>query len=147
MAFVLSENMQQIEGSQLEASKESPTKMQPIIDNLPSGDVNPTNREGGYVGYVSNLTSDEYTNNTDISCLHQQPETLNLPAVLWDKPVGSKIRVPPPVPPRSPRRPIDPVSSGAFEAAMDMPYDGGLSQANIAPQRGLHIEMFAFHLL
>jgi len=34
-------------------------------------------------------------------------ERLNLPAVLWDKPLGSKIRVPPPVPPRSPKRPPD----------------------------------------
>lgn len=34
-------------------------------------------------------------------------ETLNIPAVLWDRPTGSSKRVPPPVPPRSPRRPYD----------------------------------------
>ena len=45
------------------------------------------------------------------------PETLNLPAVLWDKPAGSKTKVPPPVPPRSPKRPLDHVASGAFEVA------------------------------
>ena len=42
-------------------------------------------------------------------------ETLNLPAVLWDKPPGSKTRVPPPIPPRSPKRPLDP--TGAFATA------------------------------
>ena len=41
---------------------------------------------------------------------------LNLPAVLWDRPAGSKTKVPPPVPPRSPRKPIE--ASGAFEAAL-----------------------------
>lgn len=45
----------------------------------------------------------------------QKQETLNLPAVLWDKPPGSKTRVPPPVPPRSPKRPLDP--TGAFASA------------------------------
>lgn len=43
-------------------------------------------------------------------------ETLNIPAVLWDRPAGSSKRVPPPVPPRSPRRPYDHQSS--FAAAI-----------------------------
>ena len=47
-----------------------------------------------------------------------QPETLNIPAVLWDRPSGSSKRVPPPVPPRSPKRPYDHVASfGAAAAA------------------------------
>ena len=47
-----------------------------------------------------------------------QPETLNIPAVLWDRPSGSSKRVPPPVPPRSPKRPYDHVASfGAATAA------------------------------
>ncbi len=45
-------------------------------------------------------------------------ETLNLPAVLWDKPPGSKTRVPPPVPPRSPKRPLDPTGAFANAAAL-----------------------------
>jgi len=64
----------------------------------------------------------------DSSCLNSiQPgmlvgnnpeaETLNIPAVLWDRPVGSSKRVPPPVPPRSPRRPYD--HSISFAAASD----------------------------
>ena len=47
---------------------------------------------------------------------HPQPETLNIPAVLWDRPSGSSKRVPPPVPPRSPRRPIDHLASFAAAA-------------------------------
>ena len=46
------------------------------------------------------------------------PETLNIPAVLWDRPSGSSKRVPPPVPPRSPRRPYDHETS--FAAATDV---------------------------
>ena len=46
-----------------------------------------------------------------------EPETLNIPAVLWDRPTGSSKRVPPPVPPRSPRRPYD--HSISFAAASD----------------------------
>lgn len=71
------------------------------------------------------------------------PETLNLPAVLWDKPVGSKTKVPPPVPPRSPRRPMDHVAAGAFEAATAKEAaaaaaagGGGLENAGSGPQRG-----------
>ena len=52
---------------------------------------------------------------TSASSEEAGPETLNLPAVLWDKPPGSKTRVPPPVPPRSPKRPLDP--TGAFATA------------------------------
>ena len=44
-------------------------------------------------------------------------ETLNIPAVLWDRPQGSSKRVPPPVPPRSPRRPYD--HSISFSAASE----------------------------
>ena len=65
----------------------------------------------------SNLNCGEGVVPSTLQFNHKQPETLNLPAVLWDRPAGSKIRVPPPVPPRSPRRPIDPVASGAFDAA------------------------------
>lgn len=46
------------------------------------------------------------------------PETLNIPAVLWDRPSGSSKRVPPPVPPRSPRRPYD--HEASFAAATDV---------------------------
>lgn len=42
---------------------------------------------------------------------------LNLPAVLWDRQPGSKNKVPPPVPPRSPRKPME--ASPAFEAAFN----------------------------
>lgn len=42
---------------------------------------------------------------------------LNLPAVLWDRQPGSKNKVPPPVPPRSPRKPME--ASPAFEAALN----------------------------
>ena len=56
------------------------------------------------------------------------PETLNLPAVLWDKPPGSKTRVPPPVPPRSPKRPLDP--SGAFATASSLE-DGFILRGSI----------------
>lgn len=49
-------------------------------------------------------------------------ETLNIPAVLWDRPVGSSKRVPPPVPPRSPRRPIDHVASFAAATANEAAY-------------------------
>ena len=45
-------------------------------------------------------------------------ETLNIPAVLWDRPSGSSKRVPPPVPPRSPRRPYD--HEASFAAATDV---------------------------
>jgi len=135
-AFALSENMQPNEGSQPEQSCESPSNMQPILDNFSSDYKNSSNLEGSYVGCVSNPNSSEYASGVG-SSYNQQPETLNLPAVLWDKPLGSKIRVPPPVPPRSPRRPIDPISSGAFEAAMATPFCGGSSEDNISPQRGL----------
>ena len=59
---------------------------------------------------------------------------LNLPAVLWDRPAGSKTKVPPPVPPRSPRKPIDP--SGAFEAALsrEAAAAAAASAAAAAPQ-------------
>lgn len=135
-AFALSENMQQNEGSQPDQSCESPSNMQPIPGNLSSDYKNPSNLEGSYVGCVSNPNSSEYATSAGTT-YNQQPETLNLPAVLWDKPLGSKIRVPPPVPPRSPRRPIDPISSGAFEAAMATPFCGGSSEDYISPQRGL----------
>ena len=55
-----------------------------------------------------------------------QPETLNIPAVLWDRPVGSSKRVPPPVPPRSPRRPIDHLASFAAASASHMPEGRGV---------------------
>ena len=48
-----------------------------------------------------------------------QPETLNIPAVLWDRPTGSSKRVPPPVPPRSPKRPYDHLSSFAEATASE----------------------------
>ena len=130
-AFALSENMQQNEGSQPDQSCELSSNMQPILHNLSPDNKNPSNFEGSLVGCVSNLNSNEYATSSGTS-YNQQPETLNLPAVLWDKPLGSRIRVPPPVPPRSPRRPIDPITSGAFEAAMTTS-----SQEYISPQRGL----------
>ena len=49
-------------------------------------------------------------------------ETLNIPAVLWDRPTGSSKRVPPPVPPRSPRRPYD--HSISFAEASDTSVSG-----------------------
>ena len=76
----------------------------------------------------------------DSSCLNSiQPgmlvgnnpeaETLNIPAVLWDRPVGSSKRVPPPVPPRSPRRPYD--HSISFAAASDTAaFRGDLTSAS-----------------
>jgi hypothetical protein len=94
-AFALSENMQQNEGSQPDQSCESPSNMQPIPGNLSSDYKNPSNLEGSYVGCVSNPNSSEYATSAGTT-YNQQPETLNLPAVLWDKPLGSKIRVPPP---------------------------------------------------
>lgn len=136
----LSENMQQKEGYQLHQSCKSPTKMQPVSENLTSGCTNSSNLAENYAGCISNPGTNEHTNSSEPS-YNQQPETLNLPAVLWDKPAGSKIRVPPPVPPRSPRKPIDPVSLGAFEAAMGTPYDGSSSHVNITPERGLPLGM------
>lgn len=53
------------------------------------------------------------------SSSQQQPETLNIPAVLWDRPVGSSKRVPPPVPPRSPKRPFDYVASFAAASSAE----------------------------
>ena len=61
-----------------------------------------------------------------ISSSALQPETLNIPAVLWDRPVGSSKRVPPPVPPRSPRRPIDHLASFAAASASHMPEGRGV---------------------
>ena len=49
-------------------------------------------------------------------------ETLNIPAVLWDRPTGSSKRVPPPVPPRSPRRPYG--HSISFAEASDTSVSG-----------------------
>ena len=49
-----------------------------------------------------------------VGCDGVLPETLNIPAVLWDRPTGSSKRVPPPVPPRSPRRPQDQLASFAM---------------------------------
>ena len=137
--FVLSDSMQQNQGSPEHKSDDSPTrptKMPQCVDMSSTGHVNPSTYEGGYAASDSNLISSECGGSGASTFVQQQPETLNLPAVLWDKPVGSKIRVPPPVPPRSPRKPIDPVASGAFESAMAMPYDGGASEVNNAPQRG-----------
>ena len=147
-AFTLSENMQQAEGSQPEQSCESPSNMQPVAGNLSPGYTNPSNIDGSYPGCVSNPNGGEYVSCSEASH-SQQPETLNLPAVLWDKPVGSKIRVPPPVPPRSPRKPIDPVTSGAFEAVMDTHYPDDSSEDNVAPLRGLPlgITLHAIELL
>ena len=66
----------------------------------------------------ADVTADISCSNTSAAILlNQQPETLNIPAVLWDRPTGSSKRVPPPVPPRSPRRPIDQMASFAMAAA------------------------------
>ena len=65
----------------------------------------------------SNTTAAATADTSSTSCLLNQPETLNIPAVLWDRPTGSSKRVPPPVPPRSPRRPIDQMASFAMAAA------------------------------
>ena len=134
--FALSENMQRIEGSQPNQSYESPDKEPTGLEEQPSHNSNNPKLEG-YEGCDPNPNDSNFSSTHATSSSPQQPETLNLPAVLWDKPAGSKIRVPPPVPPRSPRKPIDPVSSGAFEAAMATPYGEAPSQVNIAPQRGL----------
>ena len=62
------------------------------------------------------------------------PETLNIPAVLWDRPAGSSKRVPPPVPPRSPRRPFEPQIS--FAEANEVTYiRGDLGWENRTPLR------------
>ena len=66
----------------------------------------------------ADVTADISCSNTSAAILlNQQPETLNIPAVLWDRPTDSSKRVPPPVPPRSPRRPIDQMASFAMAAA------------------------------
>ena len=65
----------------------------------------------------ADVTADISCSNTSAAILLNQPETLNIPAVLWDRPTGSSKRVPPPVPPRSPRRPIDQMASFAMAAA------------------------------
>ena len=147
--------MQPHEGSQPKQSFESPSKERPSHEELPSNHANNQNLEG-FAGCSSDPNGSDYTSTFAASSNPQQPETLNLPAVLWDKPVGSKIRVPPPVPPRSPRKPMDPVSSGAFEEAMAASFNAESSQANVAPQRGLLLDVslaqfikirFHFHIL
>ena len=65
----------------------------------------------------ADVTAD--TTSCSTSALLNQPETLNIPAVLWDRPTGSSKRVPPPVPPRSPRRPIDQMASFAAAASSE----------------------------
>ena len=132
--------MPQTEGTQPNLSFESPIKESEKLEELPYNHANIQNFES-LPGCAQNQ------NNTDLSSVNttlstpQQPETLNLPAVLWDKPAGSKIRVPPPVPPRSPRKPMDPVESGAFEEAMKSSFCADPSQENIAPQRGLPLNV------
>ena len=100
-AFVLSENMQPKEGSQPNYSRDSPTKMQSLSENEPTSHTNPSTLDSGFAGCLSYTSNRDYTSSLDTPYVHQQPATLNLPAVLWDKPAGSKIRVPPPVPPMS----------------------------------------------
>ena len=133
--------MQQTEGSQPNLSFESPIKESEKLDELPYNHANSQNIES-LPGCAQNQNNVDLSsvNNTSLST-PQQPETLNLPAVLWDKPAGSKIRVPPPVPPRSPRKPMDPVESGAFEEAMKSSFCADPSQENIAPQRGLPLNV------
>ena len=143
-AFVLSENMQPKEGSQPNYSRDSPTKMQSLSENEPPSHTNPSTLDSGFAGCLSYTSNSDYTSSLDTPYVHQQPATLNLPAVLWDKPAGSKIRVPPPVPPRSPRRPIDPVNSGAFDVAMGGPAIEGSNHIYNAPQRGLTMDLTAF---
>ena len=130
--------MQQIEGSQSNQPYETPIKEQTSLDELPSSHEKNPNFEN-FGGCVPNQNSISSSSEVATSSIHQQPETLNLPAVLWDKPAGSKIRVPPPVPPRSPRKPMDPVGSGAFEEAMKVSFCADPSQENVAPQRGLQL--------
>ena len=142
----MSDSKQPNKGSPIHVPSDLPAnapKLFQCVDKVSAGQVS-TGVEAGSVGAALSMVSgDGGSNNPSISLSQQQPETLNLPAVLWDRPVGSKIRVPPPVPPRSPRRPIDPVASGAFEAAMDVPYGGRASQINFTPQRGW--QMIVWH--
>ena len=132
--------MQQTEGTQPNLSFESPIKESEIPEELPYNHANSQNLESLPGCAQSQNNIDLPSVNTTLST-PQQPETLNLPAVLWDKPAGSKIRVPPPVPPRSPRKPMDPVESGAFEEAMKSSFCADPSQENIAPQRGLPLNV------
>ena len=67
----------------------------------------------------SNTATAATADTSSTSCLLNQPETLNIPAVLWDRPTGSSKRVPPPVPPRSPRRPIDQMASFAAASSSE----------------------------
>ena len=140
--LVLSDSMQQTQGSPPHKSGDSPTKASKLLQSAEKSmkSVNFSNSERSYLGCASNLNHELRSNSAAI-CNQLQPETLNLPAVLWDKPAGSKIRVAPPVPPRSPRRANDPVASGAFEAAMALPDDGGSNVVNSAPQRGWTMEI------
>ena len=147
--------MQQLEGSQPKQSFESTSKERPSHDEMPLNYSKNQNFDS-FAGCSSDPNGSEYTSTLATSSDPQQPETLNIPAVLWDKPAGSKIRVPPPVPPRSPRKPMDPVSSGAFEEAMTASFHAESSQANVTPQRGLLLDVtlthfiktrFHFHLL
>ncbi|CAB4066627.1 PIP5K [Lepeophtheirus salmonis] len=64
-----------------------------------------------------------YKNNLDES----GEETVNLPAVLWDRPAGSKVRVPPPVPPRSPKTPLESCGGGGLSGVIVIgsSYKGG----------------------
>ena len=143
--FALSENMQRIEGSQPNQSYESPDKEPTSLEEQPSHHIN--NPKLDYDGCDPNPNDSNFSSTHATSSSPQQPETLNLPAVLWDKPAGSKIRVPPPVPPRSPRKPMDPVGSGAFEEAMRASFCVESSQENVAPQRGLPLNVTLTHLI
>ena len=143
--FALSENMQRIEGSQPNQSYESPGKEPTSLEEQPSHHTN--NAKLDYDGCDPNPNDSNFPSTHATSNSPQQPETLNLPAVLWDKPAGSKIRVPPPVPPRSPRKPMDPVGSGAFEEAMRASFCVDSSQENVAPQRGLPLNVTLTHFI
>eukprot|EP00096_Caligus_rogercresseyi_P003636 TRINITY_DN1694_c0_g1_i1.p1 TRINITY_DN1694_c0_g1~~TRINITY_DN1694_c0_g1_i1.p1 ORF type:complete len:201 (+),score=47.21 TRINITY_DN1694_c0_g1_i1:766-1368(+) len=63
-------------------------------------------------------------------------ETVNLPAVLWDRPAGSKVRVPPPaIPPRSPKSP-DNSPGGVFSGVIvigSSKVSGGVQRPDVVP--------------
>lgn len=86
------------------------------LPNPPTSAASTASNSGGALGANFSFDYDKAT----------AGETLNIPAVLWDRPAGSSKRVPPPVPPRSPRRPYDHVTSFANASEQAFRGDFGL---------------------